>query len=83
VKAAIRLGINTSPEPVSNILVSLAEDGAVAGVVLLVLDHPEIAALIAAALLIAGIALVVLITKRIRRGLRRLQERRRGPPATN
>ena len=26
VKAAIRLGINTSPEPASNIIVSLGED---------------------------------------------------------
>ena len=80
VKAAIRLGINTSPEPASNIIVSLAEDGAVAGVILLVVENPEIAAVIAAVLLVAGIALVIFLVKRIRRGLRRLQEYRRGPP---
>ena len=83
VKAAIRLGVNTSPEPASNILVSLAEDGAVAGVILLVVEHPEIAAIIAAVLLVAGVALVVFIAKRIRRGLRRWRERRRGPPLSN
>lgn len=80
VKAAIRLGINTSPEPASNILVSLAEDGAVAGVTLLLVENPEIAAAIAAVLLVAGIAIVVFIAKRIRRGWRRWQDRRRGPP---
>jgi len=80
VKAAIRLGINTSPEPASNIIVSLAEDGAVAGVILLVVEHPVIAAVIAGVLLLAGVALVVFIAKRVRRGLARWRERRRGPP---
>ena len=83
VKAAIRLGVNTSPEPASNIIVSLGEDGAVAAVVLLVVEHPEIAAAIAAVLLVAGIVLVVFIAKRIRRGWRRWQDRRRGPPLSN
>lgn len=83
VKAAIRLGINTSPEPASNIIVSLAEDGAVAGVILLVVEHPVIAAVIAGVLLLAGVALVVFIAKRIRRGLARWRERRRGPPPSN
>ena len=80
VKAAIRLGINTSPEPASNIFVSLAEDGAVAGVTLLIVENPEVAAAIAAVLLVAGIALVVFLARRIRRGWRRLQDRRRAPP---
>ena len=80
VKAAIRLGVNTSPEPASNIIVSLAEDGAVAGVILLVVEHPVIAAVIAGVLLVAGVALVIFIAKRIRRGLARWRERRRGPP---
>ncbi|MDQ3758967.1 MAG: DUF4126 domain-containing protein [Actinomycetota bacterium] len=83
VKAAIRLGINTSPEPASNIIVSLGEDGAVAGVILLAIEHPVIAAVIAAVLLLLGIALVVFIAKRIRRGLARWRERRRGPPLSN
>ena len=37
IKTALRLGINASPEPFSNIIVSLAEDAAVAGVVALAL----------------------------------------------
>jgi hypothetical protein len=86
VKAAIRIGINTSPEPASNIIVSLGEDAAVAGVTLLIVEKPEIAAAIAAVFLVLGIALVIFIARRIRRGwqaYRRWQERRKGPPVTN
>jgi hypothetical protein len=39
-KASVRLVVNTSPEPVSNILVSLGENGVVAGAVWLALAHP-------------------------------------------
>ena len=80
VKAALRLGINTSPEPVSNIFVSLGEDIAVAGVTVLIVENPEVAAVIAAIFLITGITLVVLLAKWIRRGWKRWLERRRGPP---
>jgi Domain of unknown function (DUF4126) len=80
VKAAIRLGVNTSPEPASNIIVSLGEDITVAAVSVLIVENPEVAAAIAAVLLALGLTLVVLIAKRIRRGWRRMQERRRGPP---
>ena len=75
VKASIRLGVNTSPEPASNILVSLLEDGLVAGVVILALEHPVPAAVIAVLLLVTGAALVVFLFKRIRRGWRYLRER--------
>ena len=71
VKAGLRLGINASPEPASNILASLAEDGLVAAVILFSMDHPVAAAAIAAVLLIAGLALVVLSARKIRAGLRR------------
>jgi hypothetical protein len=83
VKAAIRLGVNTSPEPASNILVSLAEDGAVAGVILLVVEQPVLAAVIAGVLLVSGIAIVIYIAKRIRRGYARWKGRRRGPPVAD
>jgi len=82
VKAGIRLAVNTSPEPASNIFVSLLEDGLVAGVTVLALDHPVPAAIIAVVLLIAGIALVVFLAKRIRRAARSVRGRlaKRGPP---
>ena len=81
IKAALRLGINASPEPLSNILVSLAEDGAVAGIVALALQNPVPAAIIAVLLMAAGIALVIFIWKRIRRawrGYREYRQQRRG-----
>ena len=80
VKAGLRLGVNSSPEPFSNILVSLTEDGLVAGVTVLALDHPVPAAVIAVILLVAGAALAVFLIKRIRHALRLLQERLRRPP---
>ena len=81
VKASLRLGINASPEPFTNIGVSLLEDLAVAGVTVLALEHPVPAAVIAVTLLAAGTALAVLVASRVRRGLRALQERlrRAGP----
>lgn len=76
VKGGLRLAVNTSPEPASNVAVSLAEDGAVAGLVALVLAYPWLAAGIAALLLTTGLTLVVLLWSRIRRALRRRRERR-------
>jgi len=79
VKAGVRLGINTSPEPVTNIFASLAEDGLVAVVVLFSINHPELAAAIAAVLLITGIAVIVFLWKRIRAALERRRERKAAP----
>ena len=81
VKAGIRLAVNTSPEPASNIFVSLLEDGLVAGVTILALEHPVPAAIIAVILLVLGIALAVFLWKRIRQAARFLRARLgRGPP---
>src|SRR5215472_1941156 len=76
VKTGIRVGVNVSPEPVSNVIASLAEDLGVAGIVVLALLHPLVAALIAAALLVVGVVLVIMLAKRIRRAWRRRRERR-------
>lgn len=76
VKASLRIGINTSPEPATNIGASLFEDGLVAAVILLVVNHPEIAAALAAVLLLAGMTLVVFLWRRIRDALRRRRDRR-------
>ena len=81
VKAGIRLGVNTSPEPASNIVVSTAEDLTVAGVVAVSVINPWLAAAIAAVLLALGITLVVLLVGRIRAFLRRRRERREGKAA--
>ena len=82
VKASLRLGVNASPEPASNIVVSLLEDGAVGVVVFFAVENPEIAAAIAALLLAAGIALTIFLWKRIRRAAAYVRERYgRGPPS--
>ncbi|MBM9622087.1 DUF4126 domain-containing protein [Streptomyces zhihengii] len=76
VKAGTRMAVNTSPEPFSNIGVSLAEDLGVAGIVTFAIFHPVAAAVVAACLLLAGIVTVVFLASRIRRFLRRRAQRR-------
>jgi hypothetical protein len=76
VKTGVRMGINVSPEPVSTILASLAEDLGVTGVMSFAVFHPVPAAIIAACLLAAGVVLVMLLASRIRRARRRRRERR-------
>lgn len=66
VKASVRMAINTSPEPMTNITASVAEDFGVAGVITLAVFHPLLAAVIALVLLILGVVLVLLIAKRVR-----------------
>ncbi len=66
VKAGLRVAVNTSPEPVSNIVVSTAEDATVTGVMAIALANPWISASIAAVLLVVGIAVVVILLKKIR-----------------
>lgn len=76
VKAGVRIGVNTSPEPVTNSVVSLLEDLGVGGMMVLVLLHPLVAAIIAFATMLLGIALIILLAARIRRYLRARKERR-------
>ena len=73
VKGGLRLIINTSPEPASNIAVSVGEDLAVAGVTTLAVLNPGLALAIAALLLVTGILLLVLLWSRVLRGWRRLR----------
>jgi hypothetical protein len=76
VKSGLRLAVNTSPEPASNIGVSLLEDFSVAGIISLAVAAPWVAAGIAAVLLAVGITLVVLLASRIRRAWHRRRARR-------
>lgn len=71
VKAGIRAGVNTSPEPVSNVAVSTSEDVAVAGVIAILAANPFLAAAIAGGFLLVGLGLVAWITFAIRSRLRR------------
>ena len=66
VKASTRLVINMSPEPVTNVTVSVGEDVAVGGVVAVVVVAPWLAFGIAATLLVIGLFVVWAIQRRIR-----------------
>ncbi|MEU2668438.1 DUF4126 domain-containing protein [Streptomyces sp. NPDC007164] len=76
VKAGTRMAVNSSPEPFSNIAVSIAEDLGVAGIVTFAIFHPVAAAVIAGTLLLLGIVIVAFLASRIRRYLRRRAQRR-------
>lgn len=72
-KAGARTLVNTSPEPISNIVVSTAEDVTTGGLLALAIAYPVAAAIIAALLVALSIWLVVAA----RRALRRLLEPKR------
>jgi Domain of unknown function (DUF4126) len=83
-KAAIRLGVNASPEPFSNVIISLIEDGLMAVIVALALKEPFIALAIVIVLLSIGIALVLYLRKRIKVALERRRARRQArSPSTS
>ncbi len=72
-KATTRLAVNTSPEPASNIAVSVGEDVAVAAVVAVAVVNPWLAAAIAVILLVAASTVAILLAKVARRALRRVR----------
>ncbi|MCG6568180.1 DUF4126 domain-containing protein [Tessaracoccus sp. Y36] len=80
-KAGIRLAVNSSPEPVSNVTASVAGDIGVVGVTTLAVLFPVLAAVVAAVLLALMIWLALAMMARIRRGWRWLKQRWTAPPA--
>ena len=66
-KASARAVVNTSPEPVSNVAVSTAEDVATVGLLWFAYEHPFAAAGIAAVLLALVIALLWMAQRVIKR----------------
>jgi hypothetical protein len=77
VKSSARLVVNMSPEPVTNITVSLGEDVTVGGLVAVVVVAPWVAAGIAAVLLVVGSLVVWAVQKRVRTALAAFLRRRR------
>jgi hypothetical protein len=67
-KAGTRAVVNASPEPFSNWVLSLGEDGLVVALALLTLHHPLVALGVALVLL----ALIVVFARLLVRGLRRI-----------
>lgn len=66
-KAGTRAVVNTSPEPVSNVVVSTAEDVVTAGLLYTAYEFPQIAAALAAILAIVVIGLVFAARRVIRK----------------
>ena len=68
IKATARAAINTSPEPITNWIASLAEDAFVVSLLLFgfALDHPGWFLLVLAAVVLAGAAALYLLWKFIR-----------------
>ena len=81
VKAGGRLAINSSPEPVSNIAASIAEDLTVLAVVWFAIENPRAAAAIAGVLLVLGLGMLYVAARVVRRGWRRWRARRERVPA--
>ncbi len=75
VKAGNRLAINASPEPFTNIGVSLGEDVAVVGVIALAVYQPWLALAIASFFFLVGLALMIVLFSLVRRGWRRWRAR--------
>jgi hypothetical protein len=73
-KAGTRLVVNASPEPASNVAVSLLEDGFVVGLVLLLLTHPLLGLGIALAALVAVILVLSLLLRLLLRRKRSRKE---------
>jgi uncharacterized protein DUF4126 len=76
-KASLRLAVNASPEPFSNALVSLAENGLVVGAVWLALAHPLAALVLGAAALALAVVALAWLGRRTVRALRGFAARAR------
>ena len=80
-KATTRLAVNTSPEPVSNILVSLAENGLVVVAVWMALAHPLVALGVGLGVVAVSVMLTVWLARRAIGALRRLGRGRATDPS--
>lgn len=79
VKAGTRLAVNASPEPFTNIGVSVGEDVTVVGVVALLLANPVLAFTLTLVLLVVGVVTLLLLARLVRRGRARWRQARPRP----
>lgn len=75
-KATTRLAVNASPEPASNVVVSVAEDAAIVGVVITAIFNPWIAAAIAAALFTAAVVVALALAGTAKAAMRKRRQRK-------
>lgn len=71
-KASTRVVVNTSPEPVSNVGLSLVEDVGVAGLVTLAVTYPLATIIVVAILVVAATTLTIWIWRVARRSWKKL-----------
>lgn len=74
-KASTRVVVNASPEPVSNVAVSLFEDFSVAALVALAVTYPLLTIIVVAVLVVAATALTIWLWKSVRRAWGRVRAR--------
>jgi hypothetical protein len=79
-KMTTRAAVNTSPEPFSNVAVSLLEDGLVVFMLWLAATHPAIFAVVLLVSIVLAIVLLVVLIKFLRVVLRGLREFFNGRP---
>ena len=74
-KASTRVAVNTSPEPFSNSVVSVLEDGLVAVVVWVAVEHPLVAVVVVGVLTLVAVGLVVALWRTVRSVRVRMRQR--------
>lgn len=79
-KMTTRAAVNTSPEPFSNMAVSLAEDGLVVFMLWLSATHPVAFAIVLIVSIVLAVILLVVLVKFLRKVVRGLSEFFRGRP---
>ena len=81
-KATTRAAINTSPEPFSNIGMSLVEEGSVMGMMWLATNHPIAFGIVLCIVLVLSVVLIVTLLKFLKVIVRRVSEFFSGTPRT-
>ena len=71
-KASTRAAVNTSPEPFSNIAVSLLEDGLVVGALWLATQHPLLFGMVLVVVLVLTVLLTIVLFRFLQAILRRI-----------
>ena len=82
-KATTRAAVNASPEPFSNIMLSLAEDGLAIFVAWMAATHPYLTVVLVAVLLVLCVVLLVTLTRFLRAAFRRLFGRKTAEPVAS
>ena len=73
-KTAVRLGVTPSPEPISNVALSTAEDGVSVGLSWAAMHHPIAAGAVAIGLCVASVGAVLLSLRLLRGAVQRFRD---------